>query len=184
MDKIARLISRAEIQDVMLRYARGVDRRDWPGVQACFHDDATDHHADFNGKIVDFIPWVSGMHEGGYFACHFLGNCLIEFVDDTTAVVETYFIAMLRVGAQSAEHRAMLTKDGGSSSEIDLDVVGRYVDRFEDRGNGWRVAKRQVVFDTIRTRPTQIGQIKPHWAVGTRDSEDPIYAWRNAAGLS
>ena len=185
MDQLERLANRAEINDVMFRYARGVDRRDWQSVRACFHDDATDDHADFKGAIDEFIPWVSKMHAALPDSCHFLGNSLIEFASETKAVVETYFFAVLRLGAQSGQHRAMLASgsEDAATGDTDLDVIGRYVDHFEKRDGAWRIARRVVVFDRTRTQPTQDSPLKPHWALGRRDGDDPIYAWRRQAGL-
>lgn len=180
MDKLARLSSRAEIQDVMFRYARGVDRLDLVAVRACFHEDATDHHGDFKGKIGDFIPWVSAMHASVPFSAHFLGNCLIEFVDDITAVVESYFMTMLQ---QAEKHKAIFLRGAGASGDIEMDVIGRYVDRFESRDGSWRIAKRAVVFDAIRTRASNKAALKDSWALGKRSCADPVYEAREKAGL-
>ena len=32
-------------------------------------------------------------------------------------------------------------------------VAGRYIDRYEDRGTGWKIAKRQELIDWARTDP-------------------------------
>jgi hypothetical protein len=184
VDSLAKLVSRAEIGDVLLRYSRAVDRRDWPSARACFHDDATDHHGDFKGKIDDFMPWIAKMHANLPYVAHFLGNCLIEFASDTRAVVETYFLALLQLDASSQEHKAMLMSSGSAATEMEMDVIGRYLDRFEQRDGVWRVAQRVVVYDTTRIRPSQPGARKPDWALGTRDASDPVYAWRKQAGYA
>ena len=41
------IIDREEIRDLMMRYARGVDRGDWETVRAVYHPDARDDHGDF-----------------------------------------------------------------------------------------------------------------------------------------
>jgi hypothetical protein len=184
-----RLASKSEIQDMMMRYARGVDRRDWPSVRDCFHDDATDNHGDFSGNIDEFIAWVSVMHAQVPFSCHFLGNCCIEFATDAKAVVETNFVATLQLGAASQKHRAMLmqggaSSDGASSGDTDMDVYGRYLDIFERRDDRWRIAKRMTVFDATRMYASQPGPLKPNWTLGKRDGTDPIYAWRKLGGLT
>lgn len=184
MDRLERLENRAEINDVMFRYARGVDRRDWQSVRDCFHDDATDDHADFKGPIDEFIPWVGKMHAVLPDSCHFLGNSLIEFASDTKAVVETYFLAILRLSTESQQHRAMLgSGSGAAAGDTDMDVIGRYLDHFEKRDGIWRIARRLVAFDRTRMQPTQDSALKPHWVLGRRDADDPVYAWRRQAGL-
>src|SRR5690606_25496847 len=107
-DTLQRIADRLEIQDVMARYARGVDRRDWELVRAAFFEDGTDHHTDFKGKRDEFIEWVSGKHATVDKSTHLLGNSLIEFASDTVAVSETYFHATLELGAAAKAHRAML----------------------------------------------------------------------------
>lgn len=41
-DKLQQLIDKDAIRDAMLRYARGVDRRDWEAVRDTFFEDGTD----------------------------------------------------------------------------------------------------------------------------------------------
>ncbi|MBR8103528.1 nuclear transport factor 2 family protein, partial [Burkholderia multivorans] len=52
-----RLIDKDQIRGVMLRYARGVDRRDWECVRSAFFEDCHDDHADFKGTRDAFIAW-------------------------------------------------------------------------------------------------------------------------------
>jgi len=161
LEKIDELVARSEISDSLCRYARGVDRRDWPAVRACYHDDATDEHGSFSGSADGFIDWVSTRHAALPFSMHFLGNCLIEFLDDTTAAVETYFIAMQR-----------RETDG---EPTDHEVFGRYVDRFEKRDGEWRVATRRVVYDSTRAQPATHHMRKLVGALGRRDGDDPVF---------
>ena len=185
-DTIQRLADRCAIQDVLLRYARGVDRRDWELVRAAFHKDGTDHHGEFKGVRDDFITWVSERHAQVAMSTHFLGNCLIEFASNELAVVETNFIAMLTLGAEATHHRQMLVDgDGqGQADSLDVDVLGRYVDRFEKRAGDWRIAQRSVVFDSTRSRPVKDTSINPIWLLGRRDGSDPTFTVRKEAGLT
>ncbi len=170
MDKLEQLLARAEIQDCMARYARGVDRRDWASVRATYHDDAVDDHGSFSGSADDFVEWVSKGQAVVPFATHFLGNSLIEFSDENTAVVETYYMASQRIPLPDRP------------LEIDVEVLGRYVDLFEKRDGAWKVAHRRVVYDTSRTRGAT-NRTRVVGTVGSRDSSDPIYALREQAGL-
>lgn len=171
MDKLTQLIARAEIQDCMARYARGVDRSDWESVRATYHDDAVDEHGEFKGSADEFVAWVSERLAGFPFVTHFLGNSLIEFTDEQTAVVETYYIARHRLPASD------------SSGEIDVEVTGRYVDLFENRDAVWRVAHRRVVRDAMCRQPA-ISNSNFAGLAGSRDASDPLYIQRKQAGLS
>ena len=163
MDGLAKLLARASIEDALARYARAVDRRDWEALRGCYHPDATDEHGEFSGTPDEFIAWVAARHEKVPFSSHFVGNCLIEFLDDATAHVETYFMAMQR------------KPSGDGIGEVDSDVIGRYVDLFENRQGEWKVAKRIVVYDGWRQVPSSH---RPRTAAGTlgrRDRSDPVF---------
>jgi 3-phenylpropionate/cinnamic acid dioxygenase small subunit len=166
MDQVEQLVARAEIQDCLFRYARGVDRRDWSLVRECFYDDASDHHGEFRGTADEFISWVGARHAPIPFSMHFLGNCLIEFRDTTCANVETYFVAIQRrEGADG----------NGAAYGTDFEVFGRYVDRFERRGDAWRVADRRVVYDSTRTQPSTSHLREVVGVIGRRDPSDPVF---------
>lgn len=167
MDKLERLIAKSEIEEAMCRYARGVDRADWDAVRACYHDDAVDEHGAFRGTADEFIDWVKDRLGPVPFAMHFLGNCLIDFLDDRTAAVETYFVA---------HHLYENHHAGGDDGTAMEDVYGRYVDRFERREDGvWRIAARRVVYDCTRTQPSTHHIRKLVGSIGRRDHLDPVY---------
>ena len=46
--RLSRLLDRNEIEEVVLRYCRGIDRRDFDLVRSCYHPDATDRHGSFD----------------------------------------------------------------------------------------------------------------------------------------
>ncbi len=191
-DTLARLADKSEIQDVLLRYSRGVDRRDWELVRSAFFQDSTDDHANFKGKRDEFIAWLSERHANindVAKSMHFLGNCLIEFASDNVAVVETYFLAKLQLGPDAEATRKMLldSANAGSGENLNVEVLGRYVDRFEKREGAWGVARRRTVFDATQSPPV-VGDVatsasNPSWALGSRDKHDSVFLARSEAGL-
>jgi 3-phenylpropionate/cinnamic acid dioxygenase small subunit len=172
VDKLAQLVARAEIEDCLCRYARCVDRKDWPALRACFHDDAIDHHGEFHGTADQFIDWVTKRHAAIPFSMHLLSNCLIEFEDDVSAAVETYFVALQRRESRGAD---------GTVEGTDFEVFGRYVDRFEKRNGVWRVADRRVVYDSTSTRPSTNHLRALVGVLGRRDRNDPVFQRARAA---
>ena len=187
-DRLQKLLDKDEIRDVMLRYCRGVDRRDWEAMRASFFEDFYDDHADFHGTRDEFVTWLVERHDmpGFFQSTHMLSNCLIEFASNTVAVVETYFSAKLELAADAGGHRAMLA--GGrldaDASNLRVEVLGRYVDRFEKRSGQWRIARRHTVFDTTYSHPVAPGERRgAAWVLGQRGKDDPLYAVRAAAGL-
>jgi hypothetical protein len=174
LDKLAELLGKKEIEEVLFRYARGVDRRDWDAVRACFYEDAVDWHGEFKGGPEQFIDWVSSRHAAVPFSMHFLGNCLVEFTSPTRAIVETYFIAIQR-------REASVSVPDGSVNGTDLEVFGRYCDIFENRHGEWRIAARHVAYDSTKNEPSSNHLRKLVGILGRRDRDDPIYNLLNGA---
>lgn len=179
-DDSSRLADRAEIVDLMARYAQGVDRRDWAVVRETYHVDAHDDHGEYKGGIDGFIDWVSRRHKKVEQSMHFLGNCLIEFAGPDTALVETYFIARQTYAADAAAARTMVV-GGGEPGRLEAEIWGRYVDVAERREGVWRTAQRVVVFEVMQVHPATGLPLGETWAHQHRDPSDPLYAMRKLA---
>jgi hypothetical protein len=82
-----RLSDRAQIQDLLLRWCRAVDRLDLEAIRGVFHPDAIDHHGAYTGGVDGLIEWIRNRHLTIPFSMHLLGNMLIEFSDSDNAVV-------------------------------------------------------------------------------------------------
>jgi SnoaL-like domain len=121
--RLQRLLDQGEIRDVIYRYCRGIDRRQYDLVRSCYHPDAIDDHAGFRGNVDEFISYVAKglpVYEG---TMHFIGNVLIE-PDGDQARAESYIVAHHRLAAREAK------------PERDYVVGLRYVDDFERRNGG------------------------------------------------
>ncbi len=156
------LLARQEIADVILRYARGIDRMDFELVRSCYHPDAYDEHGSMKGGVEDFIDGCRSFLPRFAATQHFMGNMLIE-VDGDVARAETYAVAY---------HRELLADDSGRD-----DVWGiRYVDRFELRDGAWKIAYRVVAQEWRRVDPIPTGRVRGGgpgvW--GTRDGNDAV----------
>jgi predicted NAD-dependent protein-ADP-ribosyltransferase YbiA (DUF1768 family) len=180
-DDVARLLDRAAIQDVMARYAQGVDRRDWALVRSTFHPDAHDDHGEYKGGVDGFIAWVTSRHANIAQSMHFLGNCCIEFTGPDAALVETYFIARQTYGADNPAAMSMVAAAGLKAGAVDAEIWGRYIDVMERRGGEWRTARRAVVFDVVSARSSNNLPMKSDWLQARRDPSDPLYDMRKRA---
>ncbi len=168
---LTRYVDKSDIQDVILRYARGVDRRAMDMVRSTYHLDAYDDHGDYKGGIDGLIAWIVARHGDVPQSMHFLGNCLVEFVTDDVALVETYF-SRRRVSPKAGEV-------GGMREVVDAESLGRYVDRFERRNGEWRVARRVVVYDAVMTSVRASPMQNPAWEWSSRDSRDVLFRMRD-----
>ena len=117
------------ITDVLVRYATGIDTKDWSLFRTCFTDDV---HADYGPDVgvwndVDEITeYMTVMHRDMLDTKHMLSNFAIE-VDDDTASASTYVHAVL-----------VVTDD----PPLWFEPVGRYVDRLVRTPDGWRIRER------------------------------------------
>jgi len=121
---LRRLLDRAAIEDVLRRYARGVDRRDLELVASCFTADAAYDGALARGTITDALAALRVALDRYASTLHFLGNQLVE-VDGDTARSETYALA---------HHRFA---DGTFRV-----VAVRYLDELVRVRDGWRICRR------------------------------------------
>lgn len=169
---IAALEARNAITDVLLRYVRGVDRRDWDLVRECYHPDAHQDHGAYDGGVDGLIEWSRDWHANVPTTMHVISNILIELNGDV-AVAESYVTVHQM---QPDESGALVYSTAGC----------RYLDRFEYRADGgWRIADRIVPL--VFTRPLDPAGDQPAITgalQSRRDQTDAIYAVRAAAGLT
>tara|TARA_Y100001960_G_scaffold124743_1_gene132983 strand:+ start:232 stop:1047 length:816 start_codon:yes stop_codon:yes gene_type:complete len=169
-----------EIQNVMARYARAVDRGNWEGIRDVYHPDAQDDHGDYKGNLDGLVAYIRERNGLLTQSIHFLGNCMIEFAGSDVAIVETYFITSHTMDEEA--QAAYGTGDG--LNPIQFCQFGRYVDRMERRKGEWRIADRICVFESTRIQRDDIPLLKSNWATPKRDNTDPIFEMRAKAGLT
>jgi hypothetical protein len=127
-----------DIADVLVRYATGIDRRDWPLFRTVWTDDCELDYGEigrFNGvdAITEFMDQAHAM--AGH-TMHRLTNQVIDVHGDT-AESRTYVDALIMI-------------DGNSG----VNAAGFYDDELVRGDDGWRVARRR--FTQVRVAP--VGQ--------------------------
>ena len=157
--------AREAIRDCLYRYSRAVDRCDEELLRGVYWEDAVDDHVLFQGKREELINWVMPTLKAMHQSQHSISNILIR-MHDQTADVESYYYGY---------HR--LTLNG---KLIDSIQAGRYLDRFEQRNDEWRIAERKVVVDWYRDYPDaadwEVGPMGHKIPFGSRRPEDPSYS--------
>jgi hypothetical protein len=180
-----RVEERIAIQDVLYRYARGVDRRDWELVRSVYHPDATDDHGGYRGGVDGLIEYLRSRHEHIEQSLHVITNCLIEFQSEDVALVESAFVAFQRVlpAAGPVRLRYVTSRPPRDDEAVQGQAVGRYVDRVERRDGLWRIAERTTVYEVYRGDPAPAGGgLQPGWTQARRDGSDPLEVWRRPWG--
>jgi 3-phenylpropionate/cinnamic acid dioxygenase small subunit len=162
--RLDRIASHQEIEDVLYRYARGWDRYDEEALRSCFWPDSQHEHGSFKGKSQDFIskawPYIGTIS----LTTHAISNVQI-LIDGNRAMSECYFAAH--------HQRPSSTKDG----DEDYFVWGRYLDRFERRGGEWKIAFRHGLSETeqVLQRNAHLSKVPPE-QLSRRKPADPLYA--------
>lgn len=129
---LRRLLDRAEISDVQLRYATGTDSHDWDLFRSCFTDEVdVDFSAGFGQPVARIAAddWVAGTGarmESFTATQHMITNQVITFDDDDHATGVAY--------VRASHH---LPNGTGDSDSI---VYGYYTNRFERTPSGWRIS--------------------------------------------
>jgi hypothetical protein len=133
-----------EVGQALARYSHGVDHGDLELAKSAYWPEATDHHGGmWDGNGIEFVTQLIAGHQesraSGHPAVgplHHLTTTLVRRTGADEAKVQTYFIVC---GAHEM----------GGDEHLGL-VVGRYLDRFERRGDEWRIIDRVVVNDYTR----------------------------------
>ena len=186
-DRFARMIDRLEIQELVYRYARAVDRCDWRALRSVYHPDAYDDHGNYKGGIDGFIESLQNRHANIEQSMHVVANCIIEFDGPDSAAVESYFVTYQRVLPQAGEgRRSYLSRETLADDEaMQGQAVGRYVDHVTRRDGVWKVLRRVVVYEVYRGHPTPPGgALRDNWTISRRDGTDPIQLLRAKLGLA
>jgi len=146
---------RLEIMAIYHNYARGVDRRDWAALRACYHPDAVINHGPLQGGVDDFVRWLGDRYELGGKSVHYLNSPHVDIIDEDSVVCETY------------GHAVSL------ATEPVTELFVRYVDIVERRDSGWAITDHTLVYDLARNED---GWSRSPKASGDRGSDDALYA--------
>lgn len=160
------LVDREAIRDCMYRYCRGIDRADEKALRQSYWPEAQELHGIYTGSSEGFINFAMEVFKTKPRNIHIISNILIEFLGQTSAVVESYFTALQRGPDRDGAVRQYL-------------IVGRYCDRFEKRGEEWRVIERVVTYDWLEEQkpPTETEEERfgTRLPIGRAYPDDPIY---------
>ncbi|OBG23812.1 nuclear transport factor 2 family protein [Mycobacterium sp. 852002-51057_SCH5723018] len=122
---------RQEISDLLVRYATGIDRRDWPLFRTVFTDDCELDYGEIGAwKGVDAVTdFMEKTHALAGHTLHRLTNQTIT-VDGDKGVARTYVDALIMFGDN---------KSGGAG----VNGIGFYDDEVVRTPDGWRIARRR-----------------------------------------
>lgn len=120
---------KAQIAEVLIRYATGIDFKDWTLFRTCWADEVDIDYGDL-GTFTDpdaFTSLMEQIHGGMGQTYHRLSNIVVD-VEADRATARSYVRAVLQA----------VPEDGGSW----IDALGHYDDELVRTSEGWRIAKR------------------------------------------
>ena len=164
------LLDEVALRRLVMRYCRGVDRRDWALVRSCYHDDAIDEHGRmFQGGPDAFVAWLPEAMAPWEVTVHGISNSFFAVAGDSA----------------EGEHYVRAYHRTHPPQRKEYIVHGRFLDRYARRDGEWKFLRRSLVFDSgeIRTVDEEVfarlGADAPH---GRADAQDPSWSMDILAG--
>ncbi len=126
---------RAEVAEVLVRYATGIDRRDWELFRSCFTEDC---HADYGdigvwesaGAITE---WMKESHAACGHTLHRISNEVVAPHDH--GVSSRCYVDALILGPDNT---------------AGTQAIGYYDDVLVHRSDGWKIARRRFTLVSIQ----------------------------------
>lgn len=155
---LKQLIDRQAITDQVYSYCRAVDRIDQELGYSIWHEGGTAHYDPlYKGSGRGCVDWVCAQHRALIGHSHQVSNILIR-LDGDKANSEAYVSATLHL------------RDGARL--IQVDVRGRYIDRWSRRDERWGIDHREYVHDLDKLEEVPAIYVEG-W--GRRDQADLSY---------
>jgi len=127
---------RQEISDLLVRYATGIDRRDWPLFRTVFTDDCELDYGQIGtwtgvDAVTDFMEQA---HAAAGYTMHRLTNQVIT-IDGDKATTRTYIDGVIML----------------SDNQAGVNALGFYDDEIVRTADGWRIARRRFTQVRVST---------------------------------
>lgn len=125
-----------EISEVLVRYATGIDRRDWALFRTCFTEDCEADYGDIGSwsGVDAMTEWMDQAHAPAGPSLHRITNQAVE-VDGDRATSRSYVDAMI------------LAPDGQHGNR----AHGYYDDELVRTPDGWKIARRRTTIIRLET---------------------------------
>ena len=163
-----------QITEVLIRYATGIDSKDWPLFRSCWADEVDLDYGEL-GEFTDpdaFTDLFAQVHNPMGNTYHRLSNFVVDVSGDT-ATARTYVHAVL-----------MVTPDDNGPW---VDVVGHYDDELVRGADGWRIRqpghlhpadahrwRRAIMTERLRAEVRTVGRHRRRVGGSRRQPGRPI----------
>jgi hypothetical protein len=153
-DRLQELVDQQEIEQLMYRYATGIDTADYDLVTSVFTEDGEIDYVSIGGPRGRWNNELRDWSEVSLAAFpvrkHYLSNVVVTYTGDrTSATSVTYWRSPM--GFQRADGSIHLFEPGG-----------RYLDDLVRTDDGWRIARRVTAQDWMQgTLPAELAADAP-----------------------
>jgi 3-phenylpropionate/cinnamic acid dioxygenase small subunit len=121
------LATRQQLFDLVVRYATGIDQRDWDLFRTCWTDDAVTDYGDvgtwYSGEAI--TEFMAKIHEPCGHTAHRVSNYVVRPEGDGYAA-RMYVDAIVMRG----------------ENRTGFQMLGYYDDEYRLTGDGWRISRR------------------------------------------
>jgi 3-phenylpropionate/cinnamic acid dioxygenase small subunit len=129
---------RADVAEVLVRYATGIDRRDWELFRSCFIDDC---EADYGPIGVwhnaeEITTWMRTTHEPAGHTMHRVTNQVVT-ANGSGATARSYVDALVMFAGNKSGTRS----------------AGYYDDELVPTDDGWKIARRRFTLVLLQFVP-------------------------------
>ena len=133
---------RAEVADVLVRYATGIDRRDWELFRTCFTEDCDADYGDIRvWHGADAITsWMRETHAPCGHTLHRISNEAVAPHADG-------------VSSRCYVDAVIMSPDNATGTE----AMGYYDDVLVHRPGGWKIARRRFTLVCLRPALSSTG---------------------------
>jgi 3-phenylpropionate/cinnamic acid dioxygenase small subunit len=127
---------RQDVAEVLVRYATGIDRRDWDLFRTCFTEDCEADYGEIGGwhGVDEITGWMRVVHDACGHTLHRITNVVVSPAEGG-------------VTARSYVEALVL----GPDNDAGVRATGYYDDELVDTPDGWRIARR--TFTLVRQEP-------------------------------
>jgi len=129
------LLDRLAISETVQNWAVWRDAGDWERFRTVWHDDGWMSATWFQGPANAFIDVSKAGFDKGVSILHFLGGTSID-IEGNRAIAQTKMTINQRATVDNVE--------------VDVVCTGRFYDFFEKRSRGWKIVRRQPIYEKDR----------------------------------
>lgn len=178
---------RDEIENLLGRYCRAIDRLDVELLRSVYHADGVDDHGAMRLNAHEFAQRIVDMlREACVHTMHTVTHSVIE-IDGDRATAESYYLATHTIASGEAaiekwfgpSYARAQVAAGLAGQRHEYLCCGRYLDELYRREGVWRILRRKITNEWGVCRPEAMvseGIPGAFTVAGARDRSDPVYA--------